>query len=345
MKRNCWFLACISLLLTFLVITVSLAQDNPPALIQRISPSVLVLLTYDEKGETLGQGSGFFINERGNIITNRHVLDGAIRAEVKTVEGRTYGIDKILATDEEGDLALCSIKIPFRAVRPLKIASIISQVGERVIVIGSPLRLEQTVTDGIVSAIREIPNLGKILQITAPLSPGSSGSPVVNLRGEVIGIASFQMVEGQNLNFAIPAERIGRLAPGRGKTLSEWQTDRRKKGMASEENLFLAGLACVWAEDYEKALPYFNAVIKKNPRHAEAYFKIGLCNGELGRYREAIAAYQRAIRLNPDDAMAYHNLGLAYLTIGDRRSALQEWRILKDLDKESADDLFKRISP
>ena len=73
---------------------------------------------------------------------------------------------------------------------------------------GSPLGLENTVSDGIVSAIRDVPDFGKVIQITAPISPGSSGSPVLNMQGEVIGIASFQMVEGQNLNFAIPSEKI-----------------------------------------------------------------------------------------------------------------------------------------
>ena len=76
---------------------------------------------------------------------------------------------------------------------------------------GSPLGLENTVSDGIVSAIRDIPDYGRIIQITAPISPGSSGSPVLNMQGEVIGVASFQIVEGQNLNFAIPSEKISSL--------------------------------------------------------------------------------------------------------------------------------------
>ncbi len=77
---------------------------------------------------------------------------------------------------------------------------------------GSPLGLEKTLSDGIVSAIREIPGFGKVIQITAPISPGSSGSPVLNMQGEVIGIVTFQIVEGQNLNFAIPSERIASLS-------------------------------------------------------------------------------------------------------------------------------------
>jgi hypothetical protein len=96
-------------------------------------------------------------------------------------------------------------------IYPLSLSKTVPEVGERIIVYGSPLGLENTVSDGIVSAIRDIPEFGKIIQITAPISPGSSGSPVLNMKGEVIGVASFQMIDGQNLNFAIPSERVARL--------------------------------------------------------------------------------------------------------------------------------------
>lgn len=85
--------------------------------------------------------------------------------------------------------------------------------------IGNPFGLEGTVADGIVSAVRDVSDFGRIIQITAPISPGSSGSPVVNMKGEVVGVATFQLMEGQNLNFAIPSERIANLELNRGKPL------------------------------------------------------------------------------------------------------------------------------
>lgn len=213
------FLFC----LTVFSSSLATAQVNLTAIVKKISPSVVVILTYDKEGKTLSQGTGFFINEKGGVVTNRHVLEGASHAEVKTPEGKVYPVKKVIAEEIEGDLIQISVEILRNVVRPLLISASLPEVGERVVVIGSPLGLEQTVSEGIVSAVRKIPAFGKVIQITAPISSGSSGSPVVNMRGEVIGVASFQMVKGQNLNFAIPGERVAILKPEKEKTLIEWQ--------------------------------------------------------------------------------------------------------------------------
>ena len=185
--------------------------ENLPTLIKIIKPSVVIVFAYDDKGEFLKLGSGFFISQSGDIITNYHVLQGADSAEVKTSDGKTYPITYIVAGDEQSDIICLSVDIPSQYVHPLSLSATVPEVGERIIVYGSPLGLEKTVSDGIISAIREVPGYGKLIQITAPISPGSSGSPVLNMKGEVIGVATFQMIEGQNLNFAIPSERITKL--------------------------------------------------------------------------------------------------------------------------------------
>ncbi|MBL7075681.1 tetratricopeptide repeat protein [candidate division KSB1 bacterium] len=303
------FLFCI------VVVSSTLAQEYLPEIIKKIEPSTVVIITYDDEGEFLGQGSGFFISKDGDIITNWHVLQGASRAEIKTAQGKVYPITQILAEDKEGDIMRVSVDIPLKIVRPLTVSTSIPEVGERVIVIGSPLGLERTVSDGIVSAVREIPAFGKIIQITASISSGSSGSPVVNMQGEVIGVATFQIVEGQNLNFAIPGERVAKLTPSKGKTLAEWEAWNKDEWLASAEGLYLTGLKFYWIEDYEKALPYFEKAVKKNPRYAEAYSKIGDCNLELCYYTEAIEAFKQTLRIKPDHAYAYSSLGFAYLKL------------------------------
>lgn len=204
------------------------AQEvNLPSLIKTIQPSVVSIAVYDAAGTVVRQGSGFFVSEIGDVITNRHVLEGAIRAEIKTTDGASYSVTEVVAENQDADLVQVSVSISKSVPKPLPVTQILPEVGERVLVIGSPFGLEQTVSDGIVSAIRTSAEFGgRVIQITAPISPGSSGSPVINMKGQVIGVATFQIVKGQNLNFAIPVENLSKLKKGR--TLAEWglETDQ-----------------------------------------------------------------------------------------------------------------------
>jgi tetratricopeptide (TPR) repeat protein len=312
----------------FLILTVSpvVGQEDLPGLIKRVESSIVMIVTYSKEGSMLGQGSGFFIDKKGDVITNSHVLQDASRATVKTTDGKEYPIKKVLAEDKEGDIVQVSVDISKEAVRPLPVAPKLPEVGERVIVIGTPLGLDKTVTDGIVSAVREIPGFGKIVQVTAPISPGSSGSPVINMKGEVIGIAAFFVVAGQNLNFAIPGERITKLTLGQGESLSEREEGRTKDWLDSAEGLYAMGIRYVWAEDYGKALLYFVETIKRNPNHAQAYFQIGYCLARLGQYKEAIGPYEQAVRINPKDADFLNNLCVAYGMVGRYDDAMESCR-------------------
>jgi hypothetical protein len=312
------------------------AEESLPSIIKRISSSVVVILTYNKKGGKLTQGSGFFINNKGNVITNIHVIKGASRAEVKTSDGKVYPVKEVLAEDKEDDIILLSVAIPQKKVRPISISDLLPEVGEQVVVIGNPLGFEQTVSDGIVSAVRQIPGFGKVVQITAPISPGSSGSPVVNMKGEVIGVATFQSVKGQNLNFAIPGERVAGLAMSKGRPLAKWEERRKEDWSGSAEELYAKGLPFVWAEDYEEALPYFEKAVKKNPRYADAHFQIGYCNMFLGHYQNAIEAFDQTIRIKPDDTDAYDNRGESYRRKGQYDKAISDFSKAIEIDPQHA---------
>jgi tetratricopeptide (TPR) repeat protein len=277
-----------------------------------VEPSIVVLLTYNREGKFVGQGSGFFVNGEGDVITNYHVLKGASRAEARMSDGSVYPVNRVIAEDEAGDLIRVSTNTPKNLVRPLLIRSSFPEVGERIIVMGTPLGLEKTVSDGIVSAVREIPEFGKIIQVTAPISPGSSGSPVVNMNGEVIGVVSFFLMPGQNLNFAIPGDRIAKLTPADGKTLSEREEVKEEERLAVAGKFYSMGRGFLSAEDYERALPFFVEAVRKNPNFVEAFFQIGYCLGKLGRYSDAIEPYLEAIRIKPNDFDTYNNLCVAY---------------------------------
>ena len=120
MRTHRWLLMpSIVFLFCFAFFSSSLAQEELPAIVKRIEPSTVVILTYDKEGEMLGQGSGFFISPNGDVITNWHVLQGASRVEVKTAEGKVYPITQIVAEDREGDIIRVSADIPLNVVHPL----------------------------------------------------------------------------------------------------------------------------------------------------------------------------------------------------------------------------------
>ncbi|MBA2621496.1 MAG: serine protease, partial [Acidobacteria bacterium] len=146
-----------------------------PELVKRIKPSAVAIETFDAKGATLSRGSGFFISS-GRIITNRHVIERANRVDVHLMDGKKFTARGVLAIDGEGDLALLQVDVPEGFAAPLQIIQTPPQEGESIVVVGNPYGLEGSVSNGIVSAVREIAGYGKIIQITAPISPGSSGS-------------------------------------------------------------------------------------------------------------------------------------------------------------------------
>ena len=324
--------------------------ESLPSIIKRIEPSTVIVFAYDDKREFLKLGSGFFISQNGDVITNYHVLQGASSAQIKTSDGKTYPITYIVAGDEQSDIIRLSVDIPSKYVRPLSLTETVPEVGERIIVYGSPLGLEKTVSDGIISAIRGVPGYGKLIQITAPISPGSSGSPVLNMNGEVIGVATFQMIEGQNLNFAIPSERIVRLNLTKEKKTSITeelfeQEEKDKKDSDYAYEAYGKALYFIDKREYEKALPYLEIAIKTDisSLKAWAYFQIGFCYGELKSYTKAIEAFKQAIRIDPDCANAYYNLGIAYDLLGLYKDAIKAYKQVSYIDPDYNAHVYIRV--
>lgn len=180
--------------------------------------AVVLLVTEDANGKTITLGSGFQVGP-GVIVTNYHVISEASRAYASFHGGNPkFEISGTLAIDEENDLALLRLgraiaqEDPYDEIVAIAVALPLAtarsaEIGDTVYVVGNPEGLEGTFSQGIISALRG----NDYIQITAPISPGSSGGPVINQYGEVIGIASSFNKEGQNLNFAIPVAKLGLL--------------------------------------------------------------------------------------------------------------------------------------
>ena len=314
------------------------SQDLLPELVRRIKPSAVAIETFDSRGEKLSRGSGFFI-AADRVVTNRHVIDNAFRAEVHSYNGSVYPVRGVIAVDAEGDLALLRVEAPPNQVRPLLLDKTSPQEGESVVVIGNPFGLEGSVTNGIVSAVRDIPTFGRIIQITAPISPGSSGSPVVNMQGQVIGVATLQITGGQSVNFAIPSERISQLQSGTLLSLSDLvaSTGRNKRAKAVQS--FRDGLSFLSKDDCENALPYFEKAVESDSNYAEAWAQAGFCKEKLGRHADAIEASKKAVNLRPS-AESYFNIGLANYYLKQYRDASEGYRQSIKLDPYNAADAY-----
>jgi len=314
------------------------AQDLLPELVRRIKPSAVAIETFDARGEKLSRGSGFFIDS-DRVVTNRHVIENAYRAEVHSYNGSVYPVKGVVAVDAEGDLALLRVDAPPNQVRPLLLDRTSPQEGESVVVIGNPFGLEGSVTNGIVSAVRDIPTFGRIIQITAPISPGSSGSPVVNMKGQVIGLATLQITSGQSVNFAIPSERISQLQSGALVSLPELVATSGRNKRAKAVQSFRDGLSFLSKDDCERALPYFEKAVDSDINYAEAWAQTGFCREKLGRHSEAIEASKKAVSLRPS-AESYFNIGLANYYLKLYREAVDNYRQAIRLDPYNASDAY-----
>jgi tetratricopeptide (TPR) repeat protein len=329
-------LICLLLLLAGIGPQVRAQQDPLPELVRRIKPSAVAIETYDVRGEKLSRGSGFFVDV-DRVVTNRHVIDNAYRAEVHSSNGNIYPVKGVVAVDAEADIALLKVEMPPGQVRPLLLGKTSPQEGESVVVIGNPFGLEGSVTNGIVSAVRDIPTFGRIIQITAPISPGSSGSPVVNMEGQVIGVATLQITGGQSINFAIPSERISQLQSGPLLSLSDLVAASGRNKRAKAVQAFRDGLSFLSQDDCEKALPYFEKAVESDSNYAEAWAQTGFCREKLGRHAEAIDASKKAVNLRPS-AESYFNIGLASYYLKNYREAAENYRQAIRLDPYNAAD-------
>jgi len=303
--------------------SIARAEENLPALVKRVKPAVVAIATYDASGEALMTGSGFFLKP-GQVVTNLHVVRGAARAEIKTLDGKgkVYPVTGALAVDEEGDLALLNVDMPLERSRTSELASELPDEGETIFVIGNPLKLEGSVTDGIVSAVREVPNSYRIIQITAPISHGNSGSPVFNLRGQVLGVVTVKVTNGQNINLAIAAARVGELRAGALRPLADLAI--KPRGDVAESS-YRNGLESLWLGNYDSAVGYFENAVNKNPKRADAWVKVGYCKVKQGKNQEAIRAYLEALQLKPADPDIHNKLGDAYYYAGRMREAIDEY--------------------
>lgn len=289
----------------------------PEELFKRVSPSVFLLEALDEKGNAVATGSAVVIASN-ELVTNQHVVDEGVSFRVRQ-NGRTWPA-RITHTDSEHDL--CGLRVEGLNGKAIPVRTSASlAIGERVYAIGAPEGLELTLSEGLISGLRQIDNT-RVIQTSAAISPGSSGGGLFDSRGLLIGITTFYAKEGQNLNFALPADLIATL----GDHPSSKETSHPKENpefSALTEELALLQVAqeSLKAGRYDKAIAATKQLIEleqlhKSPLLWMSWKTLGSLYTESGESRGANAAYMEAVRLNPEDSEAWRGLGVTILAVG-----------------------------
>jgi tetratricopeptide (TPR) repeat protein len=279
---------------------------------EQASKSVVVVYNLDDKGNRQQLASGVVLPS-GEVATNNHVIQKAARLAV-IYNGKAFDA-KPHHSDPERDICILEVsglnapKAVIGNTRQLK-------VGARVYAIGSPRGLELTLSDGIVSGFREVTG-GHYIQTTAPISSGSSGGGLFDEEGRLVGLPTFYLTEGQQLNFAVPVE---------------WVLDapKRQNAIALKAQNHAAWLnKAVFLEqknDWLGMLQVCQLWIKAQPKSCDAWYCSGLAYSRIGNVRNAVSAFQKAVQINPDYSAAWSDLGVAYGLEGMKNEAVDAYK-------------------
>lgn len=209
------------------------------AVASQASPAVFYIEIYDRNQRALGSGSGFFIAEDGTAVTNYHVIEDAYYAKVKTTDGNVYDVTSVIGYDEANDLAI--LQVDGSGFPYLELAdSDEVKNGQTIFCVGSPLGLENSISEGLVSNSLRTINGQAYIQITAPISSGSSGGAVLDTSCRVIGVSAAGIEDGQNINLAIPSNLINGVARDKNISLYDMQTMGQQTGAESGQAFFYA---------------------------------------------------------------------------------------------------------
>jgi Trypsin-like peptidase domain len=266
-----------------------LPANDIPDIVRKAKPAVVEVITTDANGN-MATGSGFFITADGVLLTNYHVIRNARTVGARTPTGAYYPFTGEWIRLFDLDIAM----LKFNAIDVsylLLDSNVQMEEGQRVLVIGSPEGLQGTVSDGLVAAIRDN---GQYIQITAPISHGSSGSPVLNEQGQVIGVATSMLVSGQNLNFAISSHTISTA-------LTEWLPNNKSSKATTErpssaselsehtqaviEQFVVAYIKAGESTDISQRYQYFAPVVSHFYEHAN-YSRSQIRSSDLQYYRK-----------------------------------------------------------
>lgn len=344
------------------------AQDELPAdkIFEKVDNSIVVVLAYDKEGN-VSQGSGVVIDNDGTIVTNHHVCKDAGRIEIKHYSKEIKNV-YVYKYDEIKDILFLKISDNSykTMITPITLGNSAQlKPGQRVYAVGSPEGYENSISEGIISGFRTDENNVKLIQMTTPITEGSSGGAVVNAKGELVGLSVSGQHEG-NLYFAIPVSDVYALL-GISPQFTEnvdpaeyykiGETAKENKNYKDAETYFSKylekfsndvsayynrGYARFKLKEYKKAINDFSRVIE-NSGSSESLFYRGNCYYSLKDYQNAYTDYTKALELEPDNYDILYNRGYAGFRMQEYESAIKDWKRAIELNPEYQSELSAKI--
>ncbi|MBN2033600.1 MAG: serine protease [Deltaproteobacteria bacterium] len=324
----------------------------------QVSPSLVLVRIYDSKVNVMRSGTGVVVST-GVIATNCRLIDDAAKTEVE-YQGQKY-IASLRHCDLDRDVCSLTVsKLKAPVARTGSTGRL--KVGARVFSIGAIEGINPTLSEGTISSVRPGKG-GQHLQISVPIPPGSSGGGLFDEAGRFIGFHAFYVIEGQQLDLAIPVEWITELPKRHNKLSAPAQPgtiDCLNKAVALENKRDWDGLIthCVnWTKvKPEEAVAWYNLAnayrlsgqtakgidtyrqfLRINPEDAEAWNNLGIAYGKSAQTIKAIEAYQKALTINPEYAEVWYNLGNAYRLSGQKAKEIEAYEKALKINPEDAE--------
>ncbi|MBE3132265.1 MAG: trypsin-like peptidase domain-containing protein [Acidobacteria bacterium] len=312
------------------------ADMDGATLFAKASPAVVRIEMLAADYTPRGQGSGFVVSPDGMVVTNHHVMHRGMRGLVRFGEVKALPMVTVLAQDEEKDLAVIKVDgvdLPYLEVLP---EGEKPAVGSRAYAIGTPVGFTNTFSEGSVSGLRDTDRRSEV-QTTAPISSGSSGGPLMDARGRVIGVNTWVRVEQQagriveSLNFAVSSKEVHEILKKARAAKAKLAVRPAQKPLDAQSMTDIGqAYEMVAAGKWMNAASLADSLRKKNPENVQVLLLKGLVDTRLNFPDEAMKTYETLIRLDPNGAEGHIGLGLTYTK--------------KKMWKEAADALGRAIA-
>lgn len=362
MPRLYKFLIVLTFFPCFILFSQTQEELTADKIYEKVDNSIVVVMAYDNFGNIF-QGSGVIIDNNGIVATNYHVCKDASRIEIKHY-GKEFKSVEIVKYDEVKDIMILKFAgLTFSPISQGNSSSL--KTGQRIYSVGSPEGYENSISEGIVSGFRTDENNVKLIQMTCPITDGSSGGAILNSKGELVGLSVSGQHEG-NLYFAVPVNDVYELAGTKNLIAENTEpVNYYEIGTLANENknykdaeiyfskylekfandvsaYYNRGYARFKLKEYKNAISDFSTVLATDGT-SESYFYRANCYYSLKDYENALKDYTKALEKQPDNPDIYYNRGYASFRMEDYEEAIKDWQRAIELNPEYVKELSEKI--